>query len=88
MGLEIFKQQLSGYFDKETGRHLLRWEVDKLANSISPMKLEYIPVGKMFFAGAPLLLASPCTIMSFRRRQPNTGVVVEGYPKLAASRCV
>ena len=84
VGLEIFKKQLSGYFDKETGRQLLRRKVDELANSISPMKLEYTPVGKMFFAGAQLLLTSPCTIVPFRRRQPNTGVVVEGYPKLVA----
>ena len=63
---------------------MLRRKVDELANSISPMKLEYTLVGKMFFAGAPPLLASPCTIVPFCRRQPNTGVVVEGYPKLVA----
>ena len=84
MGLETFKQQLTNYKDKETGRRLLKRKVDKLANSISPMKLEFVPVGKMFFAGAPLLLASPCTIMPFRRCQPITGVVVEAYPKLLA----
>jgi hypothetical protein len=85
MEKELFVQQLYDYVDKETGRHLLRREVDKLANSISPMKLKYIPVGKMFFVGAPLLLGSPCTILPFRERQPKAGVVVEGYPKLVAN---
>jgi len=84
MGSEIFKQQLSGYVDKETGRQLLRRKVDTLAKSISPMKLEYTPVGKMFFTGAHLLVTSPCAIVPFRRRRPNMGVVVEGYPKLVA----
>ena len=84
IGFDIFEQQLSSYCDKETGKRLLRRKVDKLANSISPMKLEYTPVAKMFFRGAPLLLASSCSIIPLRRGQPKVGVVVEGYPKLVA----
>jgi len=84
MDVKEFAKQLSGYRDEETGKRLLKRKVDRLANSISPMKLEYTPVAKMFFRGAPLLLASSCSIIPLRRRQPNAGVVVEGYPKLVA----
>jgi hypothetical protein len=56
---------------------------DRRARSISPMRLDYQPVGKMFFQGAPRILSSgasivPCALNDSRR------VIVEAYPALAA----
>ena len=62
-----------------------RRAVDVVANSRSPMMLAGVPVGKMFFQGAPRLLAAPCSIVPLR---PTAGsrVIVEAYPALVARR--
>lgn len=73
--------------DRKVGdRHHLRC-ADKLAHARSPMMLYRVPVGKMFFEGAPRLLKSgvsiqPCCL----RADPR--VVVEAYPALVARRWV
>jgi len=66
-------------------QHLRR--TDELANSRSPMMLFGVPVGKMFFEGAPRLLRSgaciqPCCV----RNDPR--IIVEAYPALVARRWV
>jgi hypothetical protein len=62
-------------------------QTDELANSRSPMMLYGIPVGKMFFEGAPRLLNSgvcvqPCLV----RNDPR--MVIETYPALMARRWI
>src|ERR687897_3525292 len=58
---------------------------DRRSGSSSAMMLFRVPVGKMFYQGAPRLLASgvrvePC------RRNGNTRVAVEAYPAVVARR--
>ncbi len=58
---------------------------DKIAGARSPMMLYRVPVGKMFFEGAPRLLAAGVSIAPcYPRADPR--VVVEGYPALVARR--
>ena len=56
---------------------------DKQARSISPMKLFFQPVGKMFFQGAPRILRSGACIVPCALNGDNR-VIVEAYPALAA----
>ena len=58
---------------------------DRYANARSPMMLHRVPVGKMFFQGAPRLLASDVSILPCRPTQ-STSIVVEGYPALVARK--
>jgi len=88
MGKQKFENSLRNYRDPETGRCRLLRETDKEANSRSPMQLDFTPVGKMFFVGAPLLTRSPCTVVPFRNGRAEAGIVVEGYPKLVAAKAV
>jgi hypothetical protein len=58
---------------------------DRRSHSSSAMMLFRVPVGKMFYRGAPRLLSSgvrvePC------RRNGNTRVAVEAYPAVVARR--
>ena len=58
---------------------------DRRSHSSSAMMLFRVPLGKMFYRGAPRLLASgvrvePC------RRNGNTRVAVEAYPAVVARR--
>ena len=73
--------------NRETGdKHHLR-HTDQLANARSPMMLYRVPVGKMFFEGAPRLLKSGASIQPCHRRDdPRT--VVEAYPALVARRWI
>jgi hypothetical protein len=88
MGKQKFEETLRRYRDPETGRSRLRRETDKKAKSRSPMQLDFTPVGKMFFAGAPLLVRSPCTVAPFRQGCADAGIIVEAYPKLVATKAV
>lgn len=56
---------------------------DKRAGSVSPQKLYGVPVGLMFFEGAPRLLASGVTIPHVREGDPSR-IVVEAYPGIVA----
>ncbi len=58
---------------------------DKYTNARSPMMLHRVPVGKMFFQGAPRLLASGASILPCRPT-PSASIVVEGYPALVARK--
>jgi hypothetical protein len=67
-------------------KHHLR-STDKLAKARSPMMLYRVPVGKMFFEGAPRLLRAgvcvrPCRVGDDPR------LVVEAYPALVARRWI
>ncbi|MGB3635302.1 MAG: DUF429 domain-containing protein [Rubrobacteraceae bacterium] len=58
---------------------------DRRSGSSSAMMLFRVPVGKMFFQGAPRLLASDVSVMPCR---PNDSgrVAVEAYPAVVARR--
>lgn len=62
-------------------------EIDRRADSRSPMMLYGVPVGKMFFEGAPRLLASEANIVPCRPAA-TFRTVVEGYPALVARRAI
>jgi Protein of unknown function (DUF429) len=83
-GKEKFEFAVNGFIasQPELSKHPRR-VTDKLAGSTSPLNIVNPPVGKMFFAGAPRLLASgisvqPCCPSKNRR------VALETYPALAA----
>ncbi len=75
MGKEAFEKTLRNY-----GKRLYRC-TDRLSRSRSPMQLDFIPVGKMFFQAAPMLLRSGATIIPCLPGDPHR-LVVEAYPKL------
>ena len=58
---------------------------DKKAKSCSPMTLYGIPVGKMFFQGAPRLLKSGASVLPFHSTNTKS-TIVEAYPKLVAQK--
>jgi hypothetical protein len=88
MGKAEFEETLARYRAPrpEGDKQHLR-EVDIRANSRSPMMLAGVPVGKMFFQGAPRLLASGASILPFRYAGDRR-VVVEAYPALVARKWI
>ncbi len=58
---------------------------DKRSGSSSAMMLFRVPVGKMFYRGAPRLLASGVSVVPCRRTQDER-VAVEAYPAVVARR--
>jgi hypothetical protein len=64
-------------------KHLFR-PTDRITRSSSPMKLHYPPVGKMFFQGAPRLLAADISILPCRPLADSPKIAMEGYPALVA----
>ena len=88
MGKGAFEECLRSYKDAESGRRRLRRETDIRAGSLSPMQLDFTPVGKMFYIGSSLLLKSPCTVIPFRVGYDGSGIIVEGYPKLVAVKAI
>ena len=60
---------------------------DKLAASRSPMMLYGVPVGRMFFRGAPLLADAGLNILPCRPTLSDR-VAVEAYPRLVANKCI
>ena len=62
--------------------------IDRRAGSLSPMKMYFVPTGKMFHQGAPFLLASYCNIVPFRIDEDVTRAIVEAYPGLVARKFI
>lgn len=62
-------------------------DTDKIAKSCSPMMLFGVPVGKMFFKGAPRLLKSGVSILPCHKNGSQR-IVVEAYPKLVAKKLI
>jgi Protein of unknown function (DUF429) len=80
----VFEQTLFDYREsRPTGDKLHMRATDKHAGAISPMMLHRVPVGKMFFQGAPRLLASGASILPCYPTI-DSRIVVEGYPALVA----
>ena len=57
------------------------------ASSVSPQKLHGVPVGLMFFEGAPRLVRSGVTIPALQSGDPER-IVVEAYPGVLARRLI
>jgi hypothetical protein len=70
---------------REMGDKLHFRPVDRLAGSQSPMKMYFIPVGRMFFEGARRLALSDVSVMPNRPTIDNR-VVLEVYPALVARK--
>ncbi|GCE03819.1 hypothetical protein KDAU_11480 [Dictyobacter aurantiacus] len=86
MGKVLFNQAMISYSKKRPAGDKLHLRLaDKLAGAISPMMMYRVPVGKMFFEGAPRLLRSGVSVLPCYPRL-DTRVVVEGYPALVARR--
>jgi hypothetical protein len=88
LGREGFRQALNTYRagrpygDKEHKR-----KTDQAAGSISPQKLYGVPVGLMFFEGAPRLLAAGVTIPYLQAGDPSR-IVIEAYPGALARQLI
>ncbi len=67
-------------------KHHLR-TTDRYAGACSPMMLQRVPVGKMFFQGAPRLLAAGASVLPCRPTRADRSVV-EGYPALVARKWI
>ena len=86
LGKAIFEATLTQYQDsRPAGDKQHTRVIDALAKSRSPMMLHRVPVGKMFFQGAPRLLRSGVSILPCRPTSANT-IALEGYPALVAQR--
>ncbi|MEZ5293426.1 MAG: DUF429 domain-containing protein [Vicinamibacterales bacterium] len=84
LGRDGFKTVLEEYKRErpDGDREHLRL-TDRLAGAQSPSKLYGVPVGVMFFEGAPRLLQSTASIVPVRPTASDQ-VVVEAYPALVA----
>jgi len=75
-----FRAVLHGYKENRiAGDKEHRRATDRAAGSISPQKLCGVPVGLMFFEGAPRLLASGVTIPHLHEGDPQR-IAIEAYP--------
>ena len=88
LGFKEFCKTLDDFRKAQPKGHKeFRRSTDRIAGSISPQKLYGVPVGKMFFQGAPRLIEAGVTIPYLRSGDPKR-IVVEAYPKLVASRFI
>jgi hypothetical protein len=86
MGRQPFEQSIYAFMRaRPPGSRMLHRRADLPAGSSSPMQLAYVPVGKMFFEGAPRLARSRVTVPRMARGDPRR-VAVEGYPGLVARK--
>jgi len=86
MGKDTFESEIRRYAaPRPAGDKLHRRLTDVHANAISPMKLDFIPVGKMFFQGAPRLLDAGLNILPCHPTTDNR-IALEVYPALVNRR--
>lgn len=86
IGKDAFEAEIRRYTDpRPAGDKLHRRLTDVRASSISPMKLDFIPVGKMFFQGAARLLTAGLNILPCHPTTDNR-VALEVYPALMNRR--
>lgn len=62
-------------------------ETDRITGAISPMKVYGVPVGKMFFEGAPRMLTAGFQVMPCHPTD-DARTVIEIYPALLAKRLI
>ena len=86
MSQDEFEAIISAYRQaRPTGdKHHLR-TTDAKAKSLSPMMLHGVPVGKMFFKGAPRLLRAGVSILPCHPTEDNR-IALETYPALVARK--
>lgn len=83
-----FRKALDDYRkDRERGDKEHRRQTDIAAGSISPQKLYGIPVGLMFYEGAPRLLKANVTIPGLQDGDPNR-ITIEAYPGVLARQFI
>jgi len=83
-----FRRALDDYrSQRPAGDKEHRRACDQAAGAISPQKLYGIPVGLMFFEGAPRLMAAGVTLPGLQRGDPKR-IAVEAYPGLLARTLV
>jgi hypothetical protein len=70
---------------RSEGNRLPKRIMDRRAGAQPPMKLDFIPVGKMFFQGAPRLLRSGLSVHPCHPTD-DARTVIEAYPALVARR--
>lgn len=84
LGRDGFRDTLTAYRNgRPKGDKEHRRKTDIAAGSISPQKLYGVPVGLMFFEGAPRLIHADVTIPHLREGDPGR-IVVEAYPGVLA----
>jgi hypothetical protein len=88
MGKVAFEEMLTQYqASRPAGDKQHMRVTDRLAGARSPMMLHRVPVGKMFFQGAPRLLHAGVSILPCRPNVSNR-IALEGYPALVAQRFI
>lgn len=88
LGRNGFRDALDAYrHPRPQGDKEHRRQTDKAAGSISPQKLYGVPVGLMFFEGAPRLVNSGVTIPHLQHGDPDR-IVVEAYPGVLARQII
>ncbi len=88
MGKVAFEETLTHYQASRVAGDKQHTRVpDRLAGARSPMMLHRVPVGKMFFQGAPRLLHAGVSILPCRPNNSNR-IALEGYPALVAQRFI
>jgi hypothetical protein len=88
LGRDGFREALDAFRkEQRAGDKEHRRETDIAAGSISPQKLYGVPVGLMFFEGAPRLARSEVTIPHLQAGDPDR-IVVEAYPGALARQIV
>jgi hypothetical protein len=85
---ESFRDELQRYsMDRPYGDKLHQRTTDVGTSAISPQKLNFTPVGYMFFEGARRLLRSEVTIPALQSGDPLR-IVVEAYPGVLARHLI
>ena len=88
LGRNGFRYVLDSYRqNRAKGDKEHRRQTDSFAGSISPQKLYGVPVGLMFFEGAPRLAESGVTIPHLQDGDPER-VVIEAYPGVLARQII
>jgi len=88
LGRSGFRDELNMYRrSRSAGDKEHRRQTDSAAGSISPQKLYRVPVGLMFFEGAPRLAESGVTIPHLIDGDPGR-IVVEAYPGVLARQII
>jgi hypothetical protein len=88
MDKQAFEEMITQYCNSRPKGDKFCFRVtDKKAKSCSPMMLNGVPVGKMFYQGAPRLLKSNVSILP-NRPLNGSRIVVETYPKLVAMKWI
>ncbi|MBX5448696.1 DUF429 domain-containing protein [Thermogemmatispora sp.] len=86
LALPTFLQALQSYSAQQPrGQKLPRRQTDVLAGALSPLMLHGVPLARMFWQGAPRLLASGACVLPCCPKE-EARFLLEGYPALVARR--